>query len=126
LYDFSVHLIILQSNDNFFLLLTGLVADAMNKYTEALTASDFSKASGNLDVLVIPVLCNLAACCIQIGDLVFKSLFRTITVTFVSPNRTFFTSATTEEYGKGVRFCDQALALKPDCGKAHMRRGERS
>jgi hypothetical protein len=69
--DFSVHLIILQLNDYFFLLLTGLVADAMNKYTEALTASDFSKASGNLDVLVIPVLCNLAACCIQIGNLFF-------------------------------------------------------
>ena len=45
----------------------GHVSDAMNKYTEALTASDFSKTSGNVDILVLPVLCNLAACCIQIG-----------------------------------------------------------
>lgn len=67
-FYFTFHII--QLNDNIFLSLTGLVADAMNKYTEALTASDFSKANGNLDVLVIPVLCNLAACCIQIGNLV--------------------------------------------------------
>lgn len=41
----------------------------MDKYTEALAASDFSKETGNVDTLVLPILCNLAACCIQIGDL---------------------------------------------------------
>ena len=41
----------------------------MDKYTEALAASDFSKETGNVDTLVLPILCNLAACCIQLGDL---------------------------------------------------------
>lgn len=39
----------------------------MNKYAEALSASDFDPISGNMDTLVIPVLCNLAACSIQKG-----------------------------------------------------------
>lgn len=69
-------------NDHFFLVLIGLVADAMNKYTEALTASDFSKANGNLDILVIPILCNLAACCIQIGNFALQSVLRFVITTF--------------------------------------------
>ena len=47
----------------------GFVTEAMDKYTEALAASDFSKETGNVDTLVLPILCNLAACCIQIGNL---------------------------------------------------------
>ena len=45
----------------------GFITEAMDKYTEALAASDFSKETGNVSTLVIPILCNLAACCIQTG-----------------------------------------------------------
>lgn len=48
-------------------LLLGLITEAMAKYAEALAASDFAPITGNVDTLVIPVLCNLAACCIEIG-----------------------------------------------------------
>ena len=30
----------------------------------------------------------------------------------------------TEEYGKGVRFCQQALDIRPQNGKACMRKGD--
>lgn len=72
-------------------------AEAMEKYVEALSATDFGskeeEACGNVDVLVIPTLCNLAACCIQL-----------------------------EQWAKAVLFCDQALKLRPHCQKAHYRR----
>ena len=44
----------------------GMIKEAMNKYMEALAATDFDAQTGNIDVLVIPVLCNLAACCIEL------------------------------------------------------------
>ena len=50
------------------IILIGFVTEAMDKYTEALAASDFSKETGNVDTLVLPILCNLAACCIQTGN----------------------------------------------------------
>lgn len=108
------------------------IQQAMEKYVEALSASDFgvklqkeqeegesvkshessassshtsesvlpSKATegrdgtGNVDSLVLPCLCNLSACCIQIRD-----------------------------FSKALKFADSALELRPNCGKALMRRG---
>jgi tetratricopeptide (TPR) repeat protein len=74
--------------------------EAMGKYVESLAGSDFgdkepnSSNKGNVDSLVVPVLCNLAACCLQV-----------------------------EEWGKAVSFGDQAVLLRPQCSKAHMRKG---
>jgi len=74
--------------------------EAMGKYVECLAATDFGAkdsekhVGGNVDVLVIPVLCNLAACCIQV-----------------------------EEWSKAVSFSDQALILRPECCKAQLRKG---
>jgi len=81
------------------------IRDAMEKYVEALAASDFGggenlqadvscPTSDNINVLIIPILCNLAACCIQL-----------------------------KEYSKSLQFSNQALKLRPNCGKALMRRG---
>lgn len=95
------------------------IQSAMEKYVEALSASDFGKKAvdraededassdapvadgdasvsleGNVDTLVIPCLTNLAACCIQIRD-----------------------------FPKALKFADSALELRPKCGKALMRRG---
>jgi tetratricopeptide (TPR) repeat protein len=90
---------------------------AMEKYVEALSASDFGKKEGksgveelqegqsesevfqameegNIDSLVIPCLSNLSACCIQMRD-----------------------------FAKALKFADTALELRPKCGKALMRRG---
>jgi hypothetical protein len=41
--------------------------EAIELYMEAITATDFGgeKNQGNVDEVVIPILCNLAACCIQ-------------------------------------------------------------
>jgi tetratricopeptide (TPR) repeat protein len=71
----------------------GLAAEAMEKYTESLAASDLGP-EGNIDSLVVPVLCNLAACCIVL-----------------------------EEWQKATLFCQQALELRPNCLKAHLRLG---
>jgi hypothetical protein len=74
--------------------------EAMGKYVESLAGSDFgdkepnSSNKGNVDSLVVPVLCNLAACCLQV-----------------------------EEWGKAVSFGDQAVLLRPQCSKAHLRKG---
>jgi tetratricopeptide (TPR) repeat protein len=80
---------------------------AMEKYVECLTASDFGQKpseeevalkshdkSNNIDELVLPVLCNLAACCIQL-----------------------------QQWQKGVLFCDQALRIKPETIKVLYRQG---
>lgn len=74
--------------------------EAMEKYVEALAATDFGKADdtdsqGNIDILVVPVLCNLAACSMRLL-----------------------------QWQKAVMFCDQVLALRPHCGKALFRRGK--
>jgi tetratricopeptide (TPR) repeat protein len=88
-------------------------SEAMEKYVECLTATDFgtntanvvgtetdeppslsSSSSGNVDELVIPVLCNLAACCVQI-----------------------------QAWNKAIMFADQALQLQPNCRKAAYRQG---
>ena len=88
-------------------------ADAMEKYVEALTASDFGTKPDdsatsldsigtsqdksdvdNIDVLVIPVLSNLAACSIQL-----------------------------QQWKKADKFCQQAIELRPNCAKAYMRKG---
>ena len=95
-------------------------ADAMEKYVEALTASDFGTKQkdsapssdnigtsldeslnqyarndiDNIDVLVIPVLSNLAACSIQL-----------------------------QQWKKAEKFCQQAIELRPNCAKAYMRKG---
>jgi len=82
-----------------------LITEAMEKYVEALAATDFGKGENihgdasseeenNVDILVIPILSNLAACCIQ-----------------------------KKEFSKALQFTDQALKLRPNCGKALMRRG---
>lgn len=74
--------------------------EAMGKYVECLAATDFgikdseNRVGGNVDVLVIPVLCNLAACCIQ-----------------------------AEEWSKAISFSEQALLLRPECCKAQLRKG---
>lgn len=71
--------------------------EALEKYVDSLSASDFGSSesrNGNVDDLVVPVLCNMAACCLRLN-----------------------------EWGKCVRFCDQALALRPKCAKALMRKG---
>lgn len=93
--------------------------EAMEKYVEVLTATDFgsegshttndnrpppdattdaavaTKTMGNVDELVIPVLCNLSACCMKL-----------------------------QQWNKSIMFCDQALRLRPKCGKALLRRGK--
>jgi tetratricopeptide (TPR) repeat protein len=96
----------------------GKFHEAMGKYVESLAGSDFGSVgydrpkivnldddeeeedneatenTGNVDTLVVPVLCNLAACCIQVA-----------------------------EWGKAVNFADQAVLLRPHCAKAQMRKG---
>ena len=100
----------------------GLFNDAMNKYVEALAAADFGNdnqstitlvdsrvdevndegesihhhhvINGNVNELVIPILCNLAACCIEL-----------------------------KEWRKTISFSEQALILRPTCNKALLRKG---
>ena len=105
----------------------GMFQEAMEKYVEALAASNFgipqtieskrvevkkdllsttspssssnlqeplAKECGNIDSLVAPVLCNMAACCIQLND-----------------------------FAKALKFSDTVLELRPRCGKALLRRG---
>jgi tetratricopeptide (TPR) repeat protein len=85
--------------------------DAMIKYVECLAATDFGKTppegaaeaeggegaeagTSNVDAMVVPVLCNLAACCIQLG-----------------------------EWSKAASFGEQATLLRPHCSKAQLRMG---
>lgn len=76
--------------------------EAMKKYVECLTATDFGNKEdqsngsqkSNVDELVLPVLCNLAACCIQL-----------------------------QQWPKAVLFCQQALELRPNAIKALYRQG---
>lgn len=101
----------------------GLFSDAMSKYVEALAAADFGNdnkatttkddsrvdelndegesihryhhvTNSNVDELIIPVLCNLAACCIEL-----------------------------KEWRKTISFSEQALILRPTCNKALLRKG---
>jgi tetratricopeptide (TPR) repeat protein len=81
----------------------GQYEEAMEKYAEAITAADFgdvkeSKSEhnnrGNVETLVIPVLTNLAACCIHL-----------------------------KQWNKAIQFCTQAIELNPDCAKAYLRLG---
>ena len=101
----------------------GLFNDAMSKYVEALAAADFGNdnkattttddsridelnnegesihhyhhvTNSNVDELIIPVLCNLAACCIEL-----------------------------KEWRKTISFSEQALILRPTCSKALLRKG---
>jgi hypothetical protein len=60
----------------------GFITEAMDKYTEALAASDFSKETGNVNTLVIPILCNLAACCIQTGRLIIHLCVNSFLISF--------------------------------------------
>lgn len=91
-------------------------AEAMEKYVEALSASDFgaalnsgsipntpeedadlSKSSvteGNIDTLIVPILCNLSACSIQL-----------------------------QLWYKAAQFADHAITLRPTCRKAALRKG---
>jgi tetratricopeptide (TPR) repeat protein len=89
-------------------------SEAMEKYVEALSASDFGSSTdnnevtgcseavdvahgsavGNIDILIIPVLCNLSACSIQL-----------------------------KLWYKAAQFADHALRLRPTCRKAALRRG---
>ena len=88
-----------------------LFKEAMGKYVEALAAADFGDKNnisscnydtkesirindGNVDELIIPVLCNLSACCIEL-----------------------------KEWKKAISFSEQALLLRPSCYKAFIRRG---
>jgi hypothetical protein len=56
--------------------------------------SPIELSENNVENLVIPVLCNMAACCMQL-----------------------------KEWAKAAMFCDQALQLRPQCIKALMRKG---
>jgi len=78
-------------------------AAAIEKYMETLSAADFGSSlnetletngRGNVDVLIIPILCNLAACCVEL-----------------------------EQWQKVILFADQALKLRPTCRKAKYRQG---
>lgn len=77
--------------------------EALEKYVESLTASNFGRSAtdeevtqqdedSNIDNLIVPVLCNMAACCLQL-----------------------------QEWGKAKRFCEEALRLRPRCFKALIR-----
>lgn len=76
---------------------------ALKTYLQALSASNFggvsessspSSSAGNVDALIVPVLGNMAACCLQIN-----------------------------EYVKVVKFCEQILLLRPNNFKASLRKG---
>lgn len=85
---------------------------AQELYLQALTASEFGTSSANksqdtdesmiqssdtddnIDELVVPVLCNMAACALKL-----------------------------DQFVKAARFCDEALRLRPLCKKALLRRG---
>jgi hypothetical protein len=56
--------------------------------------SSSQSSSDNVDAVIMPVLCNMAACCIQL-----------------------------KAWGKVVMFCNQALDLRQRCPKALMRKG---
>lgn len=71
--------------------------EALGRYMEAITASDLGTAAdsqSNIDTVIVPLLCNMSACCVQLKD-----------------------------WGKVVRFCEQCLQLRPKCVKALSRRG---
>ena len=68
---------------------------AMEKYLECLTASNFNSSTdkeSNIDQLILPVLCNLAACCIQ-----------------------------QKVWSKAASFCVEAIKLRESCQKALYR-----
>jgi tetratricopeptide (TPR) repeat protein len=67
-------------------------ADETNEADEA--DGEVLLDDNNVDTLVVPVLCNMAACCMQL-----------------------------KYFAKAAMFCDQALALRPLCAKALMRKG---
>jgi tetratricopeptide (TPR) repeat protein len=81
---------------------------AMQKYVECLTASNFGTSvpgtdakesttvstNSNIDELILPVLCNLSACCIQL-----------------------------KQWQKCILFAEQALKLRPNAIKALYRQG---
>jgi tetratricopeptide (TPR) repeat protein len=73
--------------------------EAMEKYVEALTAADFGlckdSSDDNVDILVIPVLCNLSACSMRL-----------------------------RQWQQAISFCDQILNLRPQCTKAQYRKGK--
>ena len=56
--------------------------------------SDSETKRDNVDELVVPVLCNMAACALKLN-----------------------------QYVKAARFCEEALRLRPTCMKALLRRG---
>lgn len=56
--------------------------------------SAVAKTEDNIDDLVVPVLCNLTACCLEL-----------------------------QQWGKATLFIDQIFPLRPLCRKAHYRRG---
>ena len=78
----------------------GQYQEAMEKYAEAITAADFGNVKdngndrGNVETLIIPVLTNLAACCIHL-----------------------------KQWNKAIQFCNQAIDLHPHCAKAYLRLG---
>ena len=69
-------------------------ADAGTADLDLTGGKDSKFSDNNVDTLIVPVLCNLAACCIQI-----------------------------KSFAKAMKFADAALELRPRCGKALMRRG---
>lgn len=71
----------------------GLVEEAMEKYTECLIASNFSeiRSDNNVQLLVVPVLCNLASCTIQMKKL-----------------------------DKAIKFCETALSFDPSNSRAQF------
>lgn len=71
--------------------------EALEVYVEALTASKFVDediCNTNVEDLIIPVLCNMAACCIQL-----------------------------KHWEKAAKFAEQAIKLRSNCSKALMRQG---
>ena len=59
------------------------------------------------------MLCNLAACCIQLKVI-------TNVVPFPPPTDMWVLS---QEWGKVIKFCEQCLLLRPQCARALVRRG---
>ena len=72
--------------------------EALKVYLQSLSASNFgdstSSSSGNVNTLIVPILGNMAACCLQM-----------------------------KEYVKVAKFCEQIIQLRPDNFKANLRKG---
>jgi tetratricopeptide (TPR) repeat protein len=79
------------SND---LFKEGKYKEALESYLPILAAANLSDER-SIDSLIIPTLCNMAACCLNL-----------------------------KQFSKVIQFCDQALLHRPNCLKAKIRKGK--